>query len=233
MSLGSHESMTNQPTPAEHLSTPSMLNRRRLLVGGAVATTAAALAACGGQDTAAPATTTPVAPPETTESGAGAATDLAVAELAAGLEVLAVQTYTAALDAATGGKLGEVPPAVAEYVTTAKAHHQEHLDAWNTVLTGAGRPEVTTPNAQLKPTVDGEFAKVTDVAGAANLALMLEQIAAQTYLKAIPTLQSKDAIRTAASIQVVDQQHQAILLYALGMYPVPDIFQPTDKAVSG
>lgn len=232
MSLDSHESMTNQPTTAEQLSTPSMVNRRRLLVGGAVATMAAALAACGTQDTAPAPANTP-APPETTKKDDGSVTDLAVAELAAGLEVLAVQTYTAALDAATAGKLGEVPPAVAEYVTTAKAHHQEHLDAWNTVLTGAGKSEVTTPNAQLKPTVDGEFAKVTDVAGAANLALMLEQIAAQTYLKAIPTLKSKDAIRTAASIQVVDQQHQAILRYALGMYPVPDVFQSTDKAVSG
>lgn len=233
MSLGSHESMTSQPTPAEQLSTPSMVNRRRLFVGGAVATMAAALAACGNEEAApAPATTT-VAPPATTESDAGATTDLAVAELAAGLEVLAVQTYTAAQEAAIAGSLGEVPPAVAEYVATAMAHHQEHLDAWNTVLTGAGRPEVTAPNAELKPTVDGEFAKVKDVAGAANLALMLEQIAAQTYLKAIPTLTSKDAIRTAASIQVVDQQHQAILLYALGMYPVPDVFQSTDKAVSG
>ncbi|MGH3926801.1 MAG: ferritin-like domain-containing protein [Pseudonocardiaceae bacterium] len=232
MSLGSHDPRTSRPTPAEQLSAPSVVNRRHLVVGGAVATMAAALAACGNQDTTAPATTT-AAPPEPTPSDEGATTDLAVAELAAGLEVLAVQTYTAALDAATAGNLGEVPPVVAQYVTTAKAHHQEHLDAWNTVLTGAGRSEVTAPNAQLKPTVDGEFAKVTDVAGAANLALTLEQIAAQTYLKAIPTLRSTDAIRTAAAIQVVDQQHQAILLYALGMYPVPDVFQPTDKAVSG
>ena len=66
-----------------------------------------------------------------------------MAALAASLEVLAVNTYGAALDAATGGALGEVPPAVAEFVTTAQAHHQAHLDAWNEVLTapaGRGRP---------------------------------------------------------------------------------------------
>jgi len=231
VSLDSQKSMTNQPTPAEALSAPSVVGRRRLLVGGAVATMAAALAACGTEE-AAPAPTTPIATPETTEREV-ASVDLDVAELAAGLEVLAVQTYTAALGAATSGALGEVPPAVAEFVTTAKAHHEQHLDAWNTVLSGAGRPEVTEPNADLKPTVDEELAGVSDVAGAANLALTLEQIASQTYLKAIPTLQSEDAIRTAASIQVVDQQHQSILLYALGMYPVPEVFQSTDKAVGG
>lgn len=231
MSLDSRNPMTNQPSPAEQLSAPSTVRRRRLLVGGAVATMAAALAACSAQE-ADPTPTTPIAPPETTEMDV-ASMDLDVAELAAGLEVLAVQTYTTALGAATSGALGEVPPAVAEYVTTAKAHHEEHLNAWNTVLTGAGRSEVTEPNAELKPTVDEELAKVNDVAGAANLALMLEQIASQTYLKAIPSLQSVDAIRTAASIQVVDQQHQSILFYALGMYPVPEVFQSTDKAVSG
>ncbi|MGD9798148.1 MAG: ferritin-like domain-containing protein, partial [Acidimicrobiia bacterium] len=161
---------------------------------------------------------------------AGTDGDLPVATAAAGLEVLAVGTYQAALDAATGGKLGAVPPAVAQFVTTALGHHKEHLAAWNKVLADGGEPAVTMPNAALKPTVDAGLAKVTDAAGAAELALQLETIAAQTYLKAIPTLSSSAAVRLAGSIQVVDQQHQAILLYALGRYPVPDVFQKTDMA---
>lgn len=80
--------------------------------------------------------------------------------------------------------------------------------------------------------VDAEFAKVKDVAGATKLALTLEDIAAPTYLKALPSLQSNDAIKLAGSIQAVDQQHVAILNFALGMYPVPDVFQKTDKAAS-
>lgn len=218
-----------EPTQDDE-SRPSGFSRRRFLSAGSVAAGLLVLAACGDDDD------------EESQSGGqsgsgaqqgqAASRDLAVAELAAGLEVLAVGTYQAALDAATSNKLGAVPPAVATYVQTALAHHTEHLAAWNGILRGAGRPEVTTPNAQLKPTVDSMFAQVKDVAGAANLAMTLEDIAAQTYLKAIPTLTNKDAIRKAGEIQVVDQQHIAILRYTLGMYPVPEVFQKTDKAVS-
>lgn len=199
--------------------------RRGVLAGAAAAVAAFAAACSSSNQTASGGSSTAAAPN-------GATGDLAVAKLAAGLEVLAVGTYAAAADAATSSKLGMVPPAVIAFVQTAMAQHQAHLDAWNTVLTGAGQPKVTEPDAKLKPTVDAAFAKVTDVGGAANLALMLEQIAAQTYSKAIPTLQSKDAIKLAGQIQIIDQQHQAILLYALGMYPVPETFQSTAKAAS-
>ncbi len=232
MNQDMEQNMTGQPTPAEELSKPSSVNRRRLLVGGGVAALAAALAACGQASQSAGQGSETASPSPSPSPSSGAEGDLAVAQLAAGLEVLAVNTYKAAGDAATAGKLGSVPPAVAQYVTTALDQHQQHLEAWNKVLTSAGKPEVTAPNATLKPTVDSEFAQVKDVTGVANLALTLEQIAAQTYLKAIPTLKDKDAIRTAAQIQIIDQQHQAILLYALGMYPVPDVFQSTDKAVT-
>ncbi len=212
------------PMPA-----PTGFGRRKFLLGsGAAAAAAIVFAACGSDDDgdeAGGGTT------DTTDTTAAAAIgDADVATLAAGLEVLAVDTYQGALDAATADKLGAVPPAVATYVTTALAHHKEHLAAWNGVLKSAGRPEVTAPNATLKPTVDQMFAAVTDVAGVARLALLLEDIAAQTYLKAIPLLKDKAAIRKAGEIQIVDQQHQAILLYTLGMYPVPEVFQKTDKA---
>lgn len=169
-------------------------------------------------------TTAPAAP--------AANNDAAIATLAASLEVLAVNTYTAALDAAGAGKIGEVPAAVAEFATTAKAHHQAHLDAWNKVLTDAGASAVTTPNATLQPTVDEAFAKITDVTGVAKLALQLEEIAAATYLRASPNITDKAAIQLAGSIQVVDAQHAAILHYVLGEYPVPDVFAKTDLAAA-
>ena len=112
------------------------------------------------------------------------------------------------------------------------AQHQEHLDAWNSVLAGAGEPEVTEPDATLKPVVDEQFAAVTDVAGAATLALMLEQIAAATYLNAQNVLTDKDAIMLAGSIQIIDAQHASILLYVLGEYPVPDTFAKVDLAAA-
>jgi len=158
--------------------------------------------------------------------------DVETAQLAAGLEVLAAGTSRAALDVATAGKLGAVPPAVEEYVTTAMAHHRAALDKWNGVLTGAGETAVTEPDATLKPIVDDAFSKVTDVNGAAALALMLEEIAAATYQKAVPTLTSKDAVTLAGSIQVDDAQHVAVLLFVSGQYPVPEVFAKTDKAAA-
>lgn len=229
-------------------------SRRRLLAGAGFIGAALVAAACGSDDKAATTTTAPAggdssttasstaettAPttadtmaPGTTTADDGAATDGKIATLAAGLEVLAVNTYGAALDAAGKGALGAVPPAVAEFVTKAKAQHQEQLDKWNEVLVAAGAPEVTEPNADLDPVVAAEFAKVTDVVGAAKLALMLEQIAAATYQSAIPVLTSKDAILLAGSIQIIDFQHAAILNFVLGNYPVPDTFGKLDQAVA-
>jgi hypothetical protein len=80
--------------------------------------------------------------------------------------------------------------------------------------------------------VDAAFAKVTDVTGAAQLALLLEQTAAATYQSAIPVLEEPAAIQLAGSIQIIDAQHAAILLFVLGQYPVPDTFGKLDKAVA-
>jgi hypothetical protein len=68
------------------------------------------------RETATTATTQPDTATETT-AAAEESIDLKVAGLAAGLEVPAIQTYQAALDAAGAGSLGEVPPAVGEFVT--------------------------------------------------------------------------------------------------------------------
>ena len=238
------------------ISKDAAISRRQVLSGAAIVGAGLLLAACGSDSgTASSPTTTAsgagggstttasgpgggstttagAAMTSTTVQGAGANVDLKVAGLAASLEVLAIGTYKAALTAAGSGALGPVPPAVGEFVTVAMGQHQKHLDAWNAVLTGAGSTAVTAPNATLKPTVDAAFAKVTDVAGAATLALMLEEIAAATYLSAQSVLTNKDAIMLAGSIQIIDAQHAAILHYVLGEYPVPDVFAKVDKAAA-
>lgn len=227
-----------QPLTLSSVASASV-SRRRFLTGTTVAAGVAFVAAaCGNSDstdTGASQTTTPTAP--TTTAGANA--DLDVAATAAGLEKLAADTYTAAGQLAAAGKLGaSVPPAVATFVSTAAKQHQEALDAWNRVLTSNGRSAVTTPNAQIKPVVDAAAAKLTDVPGAASLALRLEDYASQTYQKVIPTLKSADAIKLAGQINIVGQQHQAILRYVLGLYPVgsglakePKDFAPSDPQV--
>ncbi len=218
---------------------PRNSSRRRFLVGSGLAAAAAA-AACGGDDDNATSTTTaPAREDETTTTamedmaGMSSEADLAVASFAAGLEKLAVDTYTAAADAAGQGALGEVPAAIGEFVATALGHHQAAFDAWNGVLEANGQSAVTEAGpGDLVTTVNTQLNDVADVVGAAELALTLEQIASATYLDLIPTLEGTDAIALAGSIQPIDMQHQSVLLFALGRYPVPDTFGQTSMSVA-
>jgi Ferritin-like domain len=169
---------------------------------------------------------------------AGLTGDLAVAAVAASLENLAVFAYNAGLSAASAGKLGTVPPAVAAFATTVKGQHEQHAAAWNAVLKSHGKAPVTVTNPSLTPTVQSDFAKVTDVTGLAELALTLETVAAQTYQVETAKLKSDAAVGLSASIQPVEMQHIAILYYVLGKYPgvqtasgTPLAFNPTSKAV--
>ena len=223
----------NHDTTFSDEPTRASVNRRRFLVAaGAAAGTVVLVGACGQGDngreirSGAAAGAAPAPLPAPSEG------DARTAAFAAGLEALAVGTYKAALDAATANKLGAVPPAGAEFVKVAMAQHQEHQNAWNKILTDAGQSAVTEPDPGLKPVIDEKFSQVTDFAGAARLALLLEETAAATYLKAIPTLDSRDAAKLAASIQAVDAKHAAVLHYVLGEYPVPDVFAKTALAAS-
>ena len=229
----------DQIIPSSAASDEAGTSRRWFLGAAAAVTAGGVLAACGNNDSktdtgaGTTATTGAAAATTTAPASGGGAGDAKVASLAAGLEVLAVSTYKGALDAATANKLGAVPPAVAEFAKTAMGHHQTALDTWNKVLTSSGGKAVSEPPASLKAVVDKEFAAVKDVGGVAKLALLLEQTAADTYLGATKSLQGKDAITTAGALQSVDQEHAAILRFVLGQYPVPDVFQKTDKAFSG
>ena len=229
------------PAMAEALGEMRGTSRRTFLMGAgaAVAGGAALAVGSGAVPTLAAASTRRLSrvsaaafPP------AGLHGDLAVAAVAASLENLAVFAYTAGLSAATAGKLGTVPPAVATFATTVKGQHQQHAAAWNAVLKSHGKAPVTVTNPTLTPTVQSDFAKVTDIAGLAQLAVTLETIAAQTYQVETAKLQSSAAIQLSSSIQPVEMQHIAILYYVLGMYPgaqtssgTPLAFNPTSQAV--
>ncbi len=207
---------------------PSPLSRRKVLLGGGVGALALVAAACGSDEPEDPAATGDPQASTTTTAASGGGGDVATAQTAASLEVLAVNTYTSAL----GADL-EYPDAVAEFATTVQGHHQAALDAWNEILTSLGESEVTEPPADLAATVMTQFEAVTDVTGVAELALMLEEIAASTYFAVIPSIQDPGALELAATIQPIDMQHAAILNYVMGQYPVPDTFANADQAFTG
>ncbi len=200
-------------------------SRRGFLLGAAgLGASGLVVAACGSSSKTSTAPTSiaaPTAAPTTTMPAASAALtgDLAVAAMAASLENLGVYAYSAGIAAATAGKLGKVPPAVVTFAQTAKSQHMAHAQAWNSALTGAGKAAVTATDPALTPTVNSAFAKVTNAAELAQLALLIENIAAQTYQQAIPVLSASSSIGVAASIAPVEMQHAAILYYVLGQYP--------------
>ena len=171
-------------------------------------------------------------PPRAAASGGGKLTgDLAIAALATSLENLAVGTYQAGIDAATAGKLGTVPPAVVTFARPRRSSTVITPTRGTRSSSAPARPKVTGVDTTVKTgVIDPAFAKVTDVAGLAMLALQLEDVAAATYLESIGLIKDVGGIKTSASIQPVEMQHSAILNFVLGQYPVPNSFASTDGA---
>lgn len=209
------------------------LGRRGFFAMGGVAAAGLVLAACGDDDDDTDASGDTDSDTSSTtaaegDQGAGAAGDAQIAAFAAGLEMLAAETYGKAIEAATAGNLGEVPPAVVEFATTAQAHHQAYAEA---LTQAAGDQPVEIP-ADIQEQVNQKFAEVTDVAGLATFAREFERQAADTYLDVIPKLESKAAIDLTGSILPVTRQRVAILNFALGEYPVPETFARPDMSLA-
>ncbi|WP_327071104.1 ferritin-like domain-containing protein [Kitasatospora sp. NBC_01302] len=211
---------------------PREAGRRRFLLGAGGAAVALTLAACSSSKSGGSAGSSGTSMPASDSASGQYTGDLRVVALATALENQAVGAYQAALDAAKAGKLGTVPPAVGTFITTAQAQHADHAKAWNAVLTGAGKPAITTVPLSNQPATLQALNAATDVGTVAKLALSLEDQAAQTYLFATYSVTSPAGIATAATIAPVEAMHAAILNYVLGQYPVPDDFLPVDKAAS-
>ncbi|MBM9435801.1 ferritin-like domain-containing protein [Streptomyces bryophytorum] len=223
------EQTRTRSTPDDGAADPG---RRRFLLGAGGLAAALTLAACSsnGKNTSA-SSTKGAGGVSASASSAGKYTgDLKVVALAVALENQAVGAYQATLAAAKAGKLGTVPPAVATFVSTAMAQHADHAKVWNTVLTRAGKPAITNVPLSNQAATTSALGKATSVGDVAELALQLEDQAAQTYLFATYNVTSPAGIETAATIAPVEAMHAAILHYVLGQYPVPDDFLPTDKA---
>jgi hypothetical protein len=212
---------------------PSHLDRRRFLVraGGIAGGVAGVslLAACSSSSSPSASATKSAASSASAKATAGGegqnlTGDLQVVAMAASLENSGIATYMAGIKAATVGKLGKVPPAIVTFAETAMTQHEDHQKAWNAVLTASGKQAVTAVDPVIQPTINTAFAKVTSVTGLAELALMVENIAGETYQNGLTVIKSAAGIKTAASIEPVEFQHAAILSFVLGKYPVPTAF---------
>lgn len=223
--IGGDECTTDEK--AAILGVPSPTRRNLFKIGGASVLGAAVLAS-GGFSVAAAGRRPSSAPPGSDASGGmGPEMDLVLAKTAASLEKLAVDTYTA------GAGLLTVQ-AVIDAATMFSDHHQQHLDALNGVITGAGAEAVTEANAAvfealIKPAVDAAVALAeTDPAGAetavVTLAVTLEEAAAQTYCFAAGALSAPALRSTIMTIGGVEARHAAVLRVAAFAQPATEVF---------
>lgn len=202
--------------------------RRSFFVGAAGAVTLGAVAACSNGSSSAPSTSNSAEPAAPGETYTG---DLKVVALATALENLAVTAYGGALKKAGAGQLGMVPPAVATFVQTAMKQHADHAQAWNAVLSKAGKPTISDAPLTITQDQVNMLNAATSVPDVAKLALNLENVAAQTYTFATANVSDAGGIMTAATIQPVETMHAAILNFILGQYPVPDNFIGTTNSL--
>jgi hypothetical protein len=230
---------------ASILGVPSPNRRDLFKIGGASILGAALLAACGSDAADAPSspvvpatqpidtgTPTTTATPTTSVNGS-ADMDLVLARTAASLEKLAVDTYGTAAGLIT-------TPAVLAAATMFAGHHQMHLDALNGVLMGAGAQPITEMNqavydALVKPALDAAKTEMD----ALNIALSLEEAAAQTYVYAGGTLSTPSLRSTIMTIGGVEARHAAVLRMAalaqspLDVFPNQRGFFPGDNPLAG
>jgi hypothetical protein len=205
----------------------SQASRRSLLFGSLAVAGVGVLAACGSNSSGGG---RPAAQGTGSPSGSSPYMgDLKVVALAAALENLAVAGYGLVLSNAGKGAYGKVPPAIAEFATVVRKQHHDHAKAWNSVLKGAGLPQVTGAPLTIAPQAVSALKSAKTLGDVAKVAQGLESAAAQTYVFAAANVSDPGGIATAASIAPVEAMHQSILLFVLGQYPVPN----SDIGISG
>ena len=138
--------------------------------------------------------------------------DVQILQTAASIEALAVATYNVALGLDfIGGASANAT--VTAFVKMTVAQHQQHLAAFNAAVKGLGGQEQMSPDPVLLQVVNNAKPTLTTPLAVVNLALELEQGAAETYVKDVAMFSSaaKSARATTASIMGVEAQHASIL----------------------
>jgi len=137
-------------------------------------------------------------------------TDVQMLQTAASIENLAIAAYTTALtlpfiggDAANG--------VVKAFVEMTKGQHEEHVKAFNAAATRLGGKAQTQPDPALLAVVNQAAPGLTDASKVVDLALELEDGAAQTYVANVPAFSNANGRSVTASIMGVEAQHVAIL----------------------
>ena len=150
-------------------------------------------------------------------AGATSSSDVQILQTAASIENLAVSTYKTALTLPyIGGSSAN--PVVTKFAQVTMGQHLQHADAFNAAVKSLGGKAQSNPDPAFVPVVKkavaslGAATPAQGALGVVALALELENIAAETYVKdtALATKESNKALL--ASIMGIEAQHVATLL---------------------
>jgi hypothetical protein len=170
-------------------------------------------------------------------AGASSSKEIQVLQTAASIENLAVATYKTALTLPyIGGATAN--GVVTEFARVTMGQHVQHADAFNSAISSLGGTPQTKPDPAFVPVVNKAvkgLAAVTAAAGAlgvVGLALELENIAAETYVKDTTLVSSTSNKALFASIMGIEAQHVAVLLavQALLKGGAPQLISLTEPA---
>jgi hypothetical protein len=163
-------------------------------------------------------------------ASASSSTDVQILQTAASIENLAVATYKTALTLPyIGGSAAN--PVVTKFAQVTMGQHLQHADAFNAAAKHLGGKAQSKPDPAFVPVVNKAVASLGSVTpsqgalGVVALAMELENIAAETYVKdtALASHASNKALF--ASIMGIEAQHVAVLdaVQALLMANAPQL----------
>jgi Ferritin-like domain len=150
-------------------------------------------------------------------AAATSSSDVQILQTAASLENLAVSTYKTALTLPyIGGSAAD--PVVTKFAQVTMGQHAQHADAFNAAAKHLGGKAQHKPDPVFVPVVNKAVASLNGASatqgslGVVALALELENIAAETYVKDTTLAKSKSNKALFASIMGIEAQHVSVLL---------------------
>ncbi len=150
-------------------------------------------------------------------AAAASSSDVQLLQTAASIENLAVATYKTALTLPYIGGSG-ADPVITKFAQVTMGQHAQHADAFNAAAKHLGGKAQNKPDPAFVPVVNKAVASLGSATaaqgslGVVALALELENIAAETYIKDTTLAQSTSNKALFASIMGIEAQHVSVLL---------------------
>ncbi|MGF7234163.1 MAG: ferritin-like domain-containing protein [Frankia sp.] len=140
-----------------------------------------------------------------------AADDVATLQTAASIENLAVSAYRTALTLPfIGGSSAN--PVIRGFAQRTMAQHVQHAQAFNAAATKLGGKAQTGTDPKYAPVVAAAVPTIKGPGDVVSLAITLETVAAETYVKDTSLVTAPALRQLFASVAGVEAQHQAVLL---------------------